>query len=161
MFYYTEGEFMDYKCEISELPAQPVLSIRARCAAQELPWLLGASFGAIAQHLGSLGENPAGAPFVAYYNMDMQDLDVEIGFPVSRSLSEQGDIQSNQIFGGKLATCLYVGPYSGVSPAYDALTQFIKDKGVESTGVAYEFYLNDPQTVQASELQTQIYFPLK
>jgi effector-binding domain-containing protein len=152
---------MDYNCEISEQPAQPVLSIRARCAVQELPQLLGVSFGAIAQHLESLGENPTGTPFVAYYNMDMQDLDVEIGFPVSRSISEQGNIQSNQIFGGKVATCLYVGPYSDVEPAYDALTQFVKDKGVEATGVAYEFYLNDPQTVQSSELQTQIYFPLK
>ncbi len=105
--------------------------------------------------------HPAGAPFVAYFNMDMQNLDIEIGFPVSHPLAGQGNIQPNQIFGGKLATCLYVGPYSDVGPAYDALTKFVKDKGVEATGVAYEFYLNDPQTVQPSELQTQIYFPLK
>jgi effector-binding domain-containing protein len=152
---------MDCKCEIKELPAQPVLSIRARCAVQKLPQLLGASFGAIAQHLGSLGENPAGAPFVAYYNMDMQNLDIEIGFPVSHSLTGEGNIQPNQIFGGKIATCLYVGPYSDVGPAYEALTQFVKDKGFEASGVAYEFYLNDPQTVQPSALQTRIYFTLK
>jgi effector-binding domain-containing protein len=154
-------KIMDYKCEIKELQAQPVLSIRARCAVQELPKLLGISFGAIAQHLGSLGENPAGAPFVAYYNMEMQNLDVEIGFPVAHSFSDQGNIQPNQIFGGKFATCLFVGPYSDVGPAYDALTQFVKAQGCEATGAAYEFYLNDPQTVQPAELQTQIYFPLK
>jgi len=152
---------MDYKCEIKELPAQPVLSIRARCAVQELPQLLGVSFGAIAQHLGGMGENPTGAPFVIYYNMDMQNLDVEIGFPVSRSFSEQGNIQPSQIFGGKFATSLFVGPYSDAAPAYDALTKFVVEKGYEATGVAYEFYLNDPQTVQPAELQTQIYFPLK
>ena len=152
---------MDYKCEIKEMPAQPVLSIRTKSAVQELPQVLGASYGAIAQYLGSLGENPIGAPFVAYYNMDMQNLDIEIGFPVSHPIAGQGNIQPNQVFGGKVATCLYVGPYSDVGTAYDALTQFIKDKGVESTGAAYEFYLNDPQTVQPSELQTQIYFSLK
>ncbi len=152
---------MDYKCEIKEMPAQPVLSIRTKSAVQELPQVLGASYGAIAQYMGNLGENPTGAPFVAYYNMDMQNLDIEIGFPVSHPLAGQGNIQPNQVFGGKVATCLYVGPYSDVGTAYDALTQFIKDKGVESTGAAYEFYLNDPQTVQPSELQTQIYFSLK
>jgi effector-binding domain-containing protein len=152
---------MDYKCEIKEMPAQPVSSIRTRAAVQGLPQVLGASFGAIAQYLGSLGENPTGAPFVAYYNMDMQNLDIEIGFPVSHPLAELGNIQSSQVFGGKFATCLYIGPYSDVGPAYDALTQFVTDKGFEATGVAYEFYLNDPQTVQPSELQTQIYFPLK
>ena len=93
--------------------------------------------------------------------MDMQNLDVEIGFPVSRSLSEQGNIQAGKIFDGKFATCLYVGPYSEVGPAYDTLTKFVADRGYEATGVAYEFYLNDPQTVQPAELQTQIYFPLK
>jgi effector-binding domain-containing protein len=108
-----------------------------------------------------MGENPAGAPFVVYYNMDMQNLDVEIGFPVSRSLSEQGNIQAGQIFGGKFATCLFIGPYSEVGSAYDALTKFVADKGFDPTGVAYEFYLNDPQTVKPAELQTQIYFPLK
>jgi len=152
---------MDCKCEIKELPAQPVLSIRARCAVQELPQLLGVSFGAIAQHLGRLGEQPAGAPFVVYYNMDMQNLDVEIGFPVSHSLSEQGKIQASQIFDGKFATCLYVGSYDDAAPAYDSLTKFVAEKGFEPTGVAYEFYLNDPQTVPPAELQTQIYFPLK
>jgi effector-binding domain-containing protein len=152
---------MNYKCEIKEQPAQPVLSIRASSPVQGLPQVLGASLGAITQHLGSLGENPAGAPFVAYFNMDMQDLDIEIGIPVSHPLEGVGNIQANKIFGGKLATCFYVGPYSDIGPAYEALTQFVKDKGFEATGTAYEFYLNDPQTVQPTELQTQIYFPLK
>jgi len=34
---------------------------------------------AIAQYLGEQGQQPAGAPFEDYYNMDMQYLDVEIG----------------------------------------------------------------------------------
>lgn len=155
---------MKYKCKIKKQPEQPVLSIRTKTSVQELPQLLGASYGAIAQYLGSLGENPAGAPFVAYYNMDMQDmqdLDVEIGFPVSKPLAGKDNIQPGKVFGGKVGTCLYVGPYSDCKPAYEALTQFIKDKGHEPTGVAYEFYLNDPATVKPDELQTQIYFPLK
>ena len=40
----------------------------------------------IAQYLAEQSEQPAGAPFVAYYNMDMQNLDVEIGFPVTACL---------------------------------------------------------------------------
>jgi effector-binding domain-containing protein len=152
---------MNFICEIKKMPSQPILSIRTRTAVQELPQLLGTSFGAIAQYLGSLGEHPTGAPFVAYYNMDMQNLDIEIGFPVSHPLPGQGNIQSGNIFGGKLATCQHVGPYSEIGPAYEALTRFVKEEGAEAVGTAYEFYLNDPQTVQPVELQTQIYFPLK
>lgn len=70
-------------------------------------------------------------------------------------------IQFGTEFSGKVGTCLYVGPFSNCKPAHEALTQFIKDKGHEATGVAYEFYQNDPATVKPDELQTQIYFPLE
>jgi effector-binding domain-containing protein len=122
---------------------------------------LGRAYGAIAQYLGELGEQPVGPPFTAYYNMDMQNLDVEIGFPVSGRLPGKDDISASEIQGGKVATCLYTGPYSEIEPAYNALSQWMKDNGYEATGVAYEMYLNDPEQTAPQELQTQIVFPLK
>lgn len=80
---------MDFQCEIREQVAQPTLSIRTRTPIGDLPRLLGESYDKIAGYLAELGEEPAGAPFAAYYNMDMQDLDVEIGFPVGKSLVER------------------------------------------------------------------------
>jgi len=75
--------------------------IIAQGTLETMAQVLGKAYGAIAQYLGELGEQPAGPPFVAYYNMDMQALDVEIGFPVSRKLSGKGDIQASEIPGGK------------------------------------------------------------
>ena len=151
---------MSYECKVKEQPTQATLAIRTRVSVQDLPQVLGKAYGAIAQYLGDLGEQPAGPPFVAYYNMDMQDLDVEVGFPVSRGLSGKGDIQACEIPGGKVATCLYTGPYSDIGPAYNALSQWMKENGYEATGVAYEMYLNDPGQTVPQELQTQIVFPL-
>ena len=74
----------------------------------------------------------------------MQNLDIEFGFPVGRRLAGKSDIQASEIPGGKVATCLYTGPYSEIEPAYNALSQWIKDNGYEATGVACEMYLNDP-----------------
>ena len=74
---------------------------------KEKPW------STILQYAGQMGVQPSGPPFVAYYNLDMQDLDLEIGFPYTPS------------------------------------------------GVAYEFYLNDPRSTPAAELQTQVVFPLR
>jgi effector-binding domain-containing protein len=132
-----------------------------RVSVQDLPQKFGEAYGAIAQYLGELGEQPSGPPFAAYHNMDMQNLDVEIGFPVSKKLTDRGDIQAGEIPGGKMATCLYIGPYGEIEPAYDALSQWMKENGYEATGVAYEMYLNDPQQTPPQELQTQIVFPLK
>ena len=152
---------MSYNCELLERPAQPVLSIRTHAAVQNLPQVLGQSYGAIAQYLGQIGQQPAGAPFVAYYNMDMQNLDIEIGFPVAGQVSGQGEIQAGEIPGGKLLTCLHIGPYDKSTAAYEAMQQWLDANACEATGVAYEFYLNDPTVTPPDALQTQILFPLK
>ena len=152
---------MVYHCEVREQPAQPALSIRARTSVQDLPAVIGKAYGAIAQYVGGLGEAPAGPPFAAYYNMDMQDLDVEMGFPVRKPMAGQGEIKAGQIPGGKAATCLHTGPYSDLRLAYQALWDWIKERGFQTTGVVYEMYLNDPTQTPPQELKTLLSFPLK
>jgi effector-binding domain-containing protein len=152
---------MSYSCELKEQAAQPTLTVRATTPVQGLPQVLGQAYGAIAQCLGQMGEQPAGPPFVLYHNMDMQALDIEAGFVVTRKLSNQGQVQAGQIPAGQFASVLYTGPYDQCGSAYEALTQFIQASGREATGVSYEFYLNDPQQTPPHELQTLIMFPIK
>jgi effector-binding domain-containing protein len=152
---------MDFQCEIKEQTMQPTLTVRTRTPIDGLPQLLGESYGKIGAYLAELGEGPAGAPFAAYFNMDMLNLDVEIGFPVSKQIQGKGDIQASQVPGGKQGVALHTGRYGDIAPAYDALTEFVKEQGFEPTGVSYEFYLNDPEETPPEELQTQIVFPLK
>jgi effector-binding domain-containing protein len=152
---------MAHSCEVKEQAAQPTLSIRTRTSVEALPQVMGQTYGKIAQYLGSLGEQPAGPPFAAYYNMDMEDLDVEIGFPVSREIAGRDDIQAGQLPGGRVATCLHVGPYGEIADAYNALSEWIEAEGYEASGISYEMYLNDPSQTPPEALMTQIVFPLK
>ena len=96
---------------------------------ENLPQTIGQGFGTVAQYLGEIGQQPAGAPYVAYYNMDMSDLDIEIGFPVSKKLPGKGEIKASQIPGGKMGACLYTGPYQEMPSAYEALTKLVTGKG--------------------------------
>lgn len=152
---------MAYEYERVEVTAQPVVSLRTHAAVQDLSQVLGESYGKLAGYLNEIGEAPAGAPFVAYYNMDMANLDLEIGLPVARPVVGRDDIQATEIPGGPLARCLYVGPYDGIASAYDALGQWMQEQGYEPAGVSYEHYLNDPAETPPAELQTRIDLPLK
>jgi effector-binding domain-containing protein len=152
---------MSYDCQLQERATQPVMSIRSRTSVDKLPEVMGAVYGQLMGYLGEQGAYPAGAPFVAYYNMDMQDLDIEIGFPVAVPLPGRGEIEANEIPAGQAATCVHTGPYDQLGIAYDALMQWMQKQGYEGTGVAYEFYLNDPSETAPEELQTQIALPLK
>lgn len=69
----------------------------------------------------SLEEYPAGMPFVTFYNMDIQALDIEIGFPTARSLPGKGEVQPAAIPAGPVATCEYTGPYEELAAPYEAL----------------------------------------
>lgn len=160
MIYQMEETDMSDACKVITQPAQQVLSIRTHTSIQELPQTLGKAYGAIEQYLGEIGEIPGGAPFVAYYNMDMQNLDIEAGFPVLKQLVGRGEIQSSVIPGGEKATCIYTGPYNEIASAYEELSAWITRQGYRASGVAYEFYLNDPAETPPQELQTQILFPL-
>ena len=151
---------MDFKCELIQQSAQPVLSIRTRTPMDNLKQTIGSSYDAIMQYLSEIGENASDAPFVAYYNMDMQDLDVEIGYPVGKAIQGKDEIKQSEIPYGRYAACLYTGSYSKMESAYNAISEWMKENGYTPTGVVYEFYLNDPQEIPEDELQTRIMFPL-
>ena len=149
-----------FTCEIVEARPTPTVSLHARTSLEGLPTLIGTALARVAQYLADHGESPDGPPFVAYRNQDMKDLDVEIGFPVAHAVSGSGPIDSGVIPGGRHAVCVYVGPYSGIGPAYEALGTWIGRHGYRPGGSAYEFYLNDPATTPSEELQTRIMVPV-
>ncbi len=151
---------MTYECALKNLAAQMVVSVRSRAAAQDLPALLAQTYLTILQQMEKDSLEPAGPPFVAYYNLDMQDLDVEIGFPVQQAVSASPAVQNNEIPAGRYATTLHIGPYNGMEGAYAALNAWIDQNGFQATGTAYEFYLNDPRTVDPKDLQTRILLPI-
>lgn len=152
---------MSYDCELIERKTQKVLSIRKRTSLQQLPQLLGESYTRIMQYIGEQRTILSDAPFVGYFNMDMENLDVKIGIPISKNLPEKGEIKSSEIPEGKYAGCIYTGPYDKIQPAYDALTQWVNENGYEASGIAYELYIDDPGITPPEKLRTQVLFLLK
>jgi effector-binding domain-containing protein len=85
--------------------------------------------------------------------MDMQDLDVEIGFPVSEEPPGRGEIQGGELYAR--------GPNIYIDPAFQALSVWMMQNGYKAGGAAIEVDLDVPSAAPAEELRTQIVFPLK
>ncbi len=152
---------MGYQFELIDEKEQAVLSMRIRTAVGNLPQEFGRVYGEILQYLEEIGERTEGPAFGAYYNMDMEDLDVEIGFVVPKTIAGKGEIQSGTISAGKQVSYLYKGPYTEMAPVYDAMMAWIGENGHAPTGVSYEYYYNSPAEVPENELLTRVVFPLK
>lgn len=152
---------MDYQITLKQQASQPVLSIRKFTSISQLSQEIGRAYGMIVTYMQEMGEQPKEAPFTAYYNMDMENLDVEMGFTVSKPIAGRGEIKAGKIPEGKYVEGMYKGPYSGVAAAYEAINAWVNEKGLTPTGIAYEYYFNTPGEVPDSELLTKIMFPVK
>jgi effector-binding domain-containing protein len=140
---------------------QPTVSIRTKTSVQNLPVLIGESYGKMDMYLKEIGEYLSDIPYVGYFNMDMQNLDVEIGFPVSKTLLGKGDIKAGCIPAGKVVFCMYRGTYSEITSTYDEMAKWIADKGFKPTGIAYEYYYNSPMDFPESEMLTMLVMPIE
>lgn len=152
---------MSYLFQIVETEEQPVLSVKTTTSVSNMPNVVGKIYGSIVNYIVEKGEEPLGPAFIAYFNMDMENLIVEIGFPVAKEIEGKGDIVLRHIPAGKKATGFHKGSYGEIGPVYEKLAIFMSEKGYEATGVAYEYYYNSTPDVPESELLTKVEFLLK
>jgi effector-binding domain-containing protein len=138
---------------------QPTLCLRTITKVEDLPALIGESYGKMAAYLKEIGEFLADVPYVAYHNMDMQRLDVEIGFPVSRALPGKEEVKAGLIPAGKVVFCMYRGAYNEIEPVYTEMLQWIEENHHKATGTAYEHYYNGPGFPE-SEMLTMLVMPI-
>ena len=151
---------MNQSCELVTREMAHSVIIRTRCSVEQLPKLLGTAYQRIGAHLASKQVAPGGPPYVGYHNEDMQDLDLEIGFPVLEAVESQGEFEAGMIPGGQYATTLHIGSYAGIESSYKRLTDWIESQSLQPTGSCYEIYLSDPADTAEDALQTLILFPL-
>lgn len=124
--------------------AQVTAVSRATLTVAELgPWL-GRTYAAIAGLLAARRAGPAGPPFARFHMLGDGRFDVEAGFPASRPIEGNGDVQPSELPGGQVAVTIYIGPYDQMEPAYKALASWVGEHGGELAGDAWEFYLSDP-----------------
>lgn len=152
---------MNYEIIVTEEKKKNTLSIRLRTNVESLPNKIGENYIKIVQYMTEIGLTPTEAPFTKYYNLDMNDLDVEMGFPVEKPLPGKDDIFAGEVTEGKYVSCMYKGPYAQMEKPYDEIAKWLKENNYETLGTCYEFYYNSPMEVEESELLTKIMMPLK
>lgn len=143
--------------EIRKVESVKAISKRVRCSLQEIAQAMGQAYGEIAQ---KAGPTLAGAPYVIYFNEDMNDLDMELGFPTTAGEAPEG-LDLTTIPAGEVATAKHIGPYDKLEDTYVKLMSFIAEQGRDKDSWMYEWYLNDPAEVSPEELVTEVMIPLK
>lgn len=147
--------------EIRKAKAQKTVMIRTTAPASALPQVMGDVYGELGAFMGQRGITPAGPPYAMYYNMDMEALDVEMGFPVAADAPVEGRIKMGKLPAGKIAAAVHTGPYAKLEETYNKLMAYVKEQGLETEEWMYEYYLNSPMEMAPEELRTEICYPIK
>lgn len=146
--------------EIIKKPKQPVLSVKTTTNVEKLPILIGEIYGKIEEYLTENNEFPSDVPFVRYLNMDMNNLKVEIGIPVYKELKGNDEIESSFLPEMKAVYSMFRGPYNQLEPFYNEMIEFINENKLTPDMTTIEYYYNDPEDVDESELITSVLMPI-
>lgn len=150
------------KIELIRQAAQPVLYVRLTTSLENLAEAVDKYYAMIGGYLTEIGETPASAPYAAYYNHDMQNLDVELGFPVGKSLPGRGEIKSGELPAFESAVCCtHRGSYDSLNDTYGPMYQYIADNNLVQAGAHYDFYVSNPDDTAENDLITRIVVPVK
>ena len=145
---------------------QPQIAVAIKRTAVSMEKIAEAATEGYAKLMGYLteqGKQISGAPYLAYMNAneDWSQFEIELGIPIAEPVPVQGEFYMSKNCEGKAICTTFKGAYKDLESAYCALMDYAKEKSLESTGVYYDYYLNNPADTPESELLTQVVFPIK
>ena len=148
------------KVNLIEQQEHHVLSIRTNINFNDFANIAKESYKKIQDYTERNNLLLAGGSYVCYHNSDLENLDVELGFPVARSVDGKDDIIGHTIPVQKGVSGIFLGAYEDTDPLMYSIIQWINKHGYELQGDIYNYYLNDEDR-SPSELLTQIVVPIK
>lgn len=116
-------------------------------------------YAKIMDYIKSKNTFVAGAPIVCFHNMDLENLNIEIGFPTATKMEGVDDIQGIEIPAQKIVTAIDQGDYLLQDSTLEELFAWVQSSPYEMLGEIYYQYLNTPNR-PTSELLTKMMFPI-
>lgn len=146
---------------LRQQPSYNVLSIRKTINfISEFSDFVGQSYGKISKHLENSNVMSAGEPFVCFHNMDLENLDVEAGFPIENHMEDNGEIIAKTIPSQKVVSAIDLGSYEKQDPTLEDIFNWIQKNSYEMQGEIYYHYLNDTERPE-DEYLTKMIIPIK
>lgn len=150
--------------EVTNQKAEIAIAIKAAAVNMDIMAdVMDKGYKKLWDYLIKLGKQASGPPYCAYTNgnEDFSKFDIEMGIPVAEAVPVQGEIYLSKTHEGKAVCTTYKGPYKEIEVAYTVLMEYLPKNSLESTGVYYDFYLNNPADTPESELLTKVVFLVK
>ncbi len=138
---------MAHEIVTAHLPASDGVSIRAVIPMSELSDFFGPAFHDLSEAISAGGASPAGPPFARYYAVTPEAVNLEAIMACDRPVPGLGRARPIHLEAAQAAVVRHTGRYDKLKPAYDALSEWMKENGKHPSEAPREVYVTGPDEV--------------
>jgi len=120
-------------------------------------------FKTVNDFLGKAGIKPAGPLMTIYTSTDDTGFQFQAAVPVDETPKDapKGDLAVGKSPGGRAYKFVHRGSYDSMDTTYEAITNFLDEKGIDAKESFVEEYITDPLKTPEDKLVVEIYVPIK
>jgi len=121
------------------------------------------AFKSLNGQLAKQGIVPSGPPMAIYTQIDETGFQFQAAVPVAAAPTKplDGGVATGETPTGKALKFVHRGSYDAMNTTYEALTNYIEDKGLEARDLFVEEYLTDPVKTDPNALVVNVFVPIK
>ena len=121
------------------------------------------AFKSLNQYLAKQGIKPNGPAMTIYTQTDDTGFSFQAALPVAQVPANppKGDIAVGKAPSGKALKFVHRGSYDAMDSTYEAITNYLDDKGLEAKDLFIEEYASDPVTTPQDKLVINVFVPVK
>ena len=121
------------------------------------------AFKSLNEYLDKQGIKPNGQAMTIYTQTDDTGFSFEAALPVALAPANppKGDIAVGKAPSGKALKFVHRGSYDAMDSSYEAITNYLDDKGLEAKDLFIEEYATDPVKSDPNKLVINVFVPVK
>ncbi len=121
------------------------------------------AFKSLNEYLDKQGLKANGPAMTIYTQTDDKGFSFQAALPIAAAPADppKGDIAVGQAPTGKALKFVHRGSYDAMDSSYEAITNYLDDKGLEAKDLFIEEYASDPGKTDPDQLVINVFVPLK
>jgi len=145
------------------LPERTIIYLKGRTNWAAAFETLVDAFKSLNEYLDKQGIKPNGPALTIYTQTSDTGFSFEAAMPVAEAPANppKGDIAVGKAPSGKALKFVHRGSYDAMDSSYEAITNYLDDKGLEAKELFIEEYATDPLTTKPDQLVVNVFVPIK
>jgi effector-binding domain-containing protein len=121
------------------------------------------TFKSLDEYLDKHGIKPNGPAMTIYTQTDDTGFQFKAAVPIAAAPANppKGDLAVAQAPSGKALKFVHRGSYDAMDSTYEAITNYLEDKGLDAKELFIEEYVTDPVKSDPNKLVINVYVPVK